>query len=119
MTKEQFLKNIASILILNGLYRLETAKHSVKMGLVYENDKQEYLVAYYDIPINACVTIFVKKYDKAFKEIESNEYYSDDDAADYLDSFKELKESQLNKELSGIFTDVISFINYKDKTIIN
>ena len=89
------------------------------MGLIYENKDEEYIVAYYDTPSDACSSLFIKKYNNKFEEIESNEYYSDDDACDRLDCESELKESKLNKEILEIFTEIVSFINYKDKTVIN
>ena len=109
MTIEKFLKSTALVICGTTLCKLLTRKYEVKTGLIYESEGN-YIVVYYDIPKDGCFILRLVKYNKDFEEIENNECYSEDDIIDQLDSLKELKESNLNKELIGMFQEIISYI---------
>ena len=65
------------------------------------------------------MSIQVVTYNKDFKEISNDTYYSEDDLGEYIDSLPTLRESSLNNEVSWMLNDMISFVKPKTRKVIN
>lgn len=118
MNKICFLKHCLLLLIQSGLYVIDTKKYSIKFGFVYET-KGKYLIVYYDFQEEACMAIRVVSYDKDFKELSNDTYFSEDDVVDYIDELPSLSESPLNKELLSMLNDMISFVKPEQRKVVN
>lgn len=119
MTKEQFLKTSAVILSGSSLSIIVTRKYTIKTGLIYKNDNNNYIIVHYDMPVDGCMTIKYLEFNKNYDQIKNDSFYSEEDLADILDSFITLKESKLNYEVESIFNNILMFIKSKNSTIIN
>jgi hypothetical protein len=119
MTLQQFLKTVALILAGSGLNIIVTARYQIKTGMIYENEKGNYIITYYDTPKDGCFVLRTIEYDKNFKEVRNEEFYSEDDVSMLLDSFKHLKESKLNQELISLFNDIVSYLKEKETKVVN
>lgn len=118
MNRVCFLKHCLLLLIQSGLYVIDTKKYSIKLGLVYET-KGKYIVAHYDFKEESGVSIRVVSYDKYFKELSNDTYFSEDDVCNYIDALPPLSESPLNKELLHMLNDMVSFVKPEQRKIIN
>ena len=65
------------------------------------------------------MSIQVVTYNKDFKEISNDTYYSEDDLGEYIDSLPTLREPSLNNEVSWMLNDMISFVKPKTRKVIN
>lgn len=119
MTLQQFLKTVALILAGSGLNVIVTSKYLIKTGKIYENEKGNYIITYYDIPKDGCFVLRTIEYDKNFKEVNNEEFYSEEDVCILLDSFKHLKESKLNKEVISMFSEIITYLKEKEIKAVN
>lgn len=119
MTLQQFLKTVALILAGSGLNVIVTARYSIKTGKIYDNEKGNYIITYYDIPKDGCFVLRTIEYDKNFKEVRNEEFYSEDDVCMLLDSFKNLKESKLNQEVISMLSEIVTYLKEKETRAVN
>lgn len=119
MTLQQFLKTVALILAGSGLNVIVTTRYLIKTGKIYENEKGNYIITYYDIPKDGCFVLRTIVYDNNFNEIQNEEFYSEEDVCILLDSFKHLKESKLNQEVVSMFSEIITYLKEKETKVVN
>lgn len=113
--KLKFLTDVIINLVKSGSYHLMTRNYDIKLGLVYEFGNK-YIVPHYELT-EGCTLLKVTQYDSNFKLTKEDEFYSDDDCADFLDTFLKLKESEINREIQKSFEDAIDFIKSKKKIV--
>lgn len=118
MTRICFLKRCLLLLIQSGLYVIDTKKYSIKLGLVYETEGK-YIIVHYDYKEESIVAVRVVTYDKYFKELSNDTYFSEDGVCNYVDELPSLSESSLNKELLPMLNDMVSFVKPEQRKIIN
>lgn len=117
---QRFLKTVAVILAGSGLNMLLARKQVIKTGVIYENKEGHYFVTYYERPKDGCMCLKVLEFDKNYKEVNSDEYYSEDDVCNVFDLMDNVKESRLNSEVIAIFTDIVQYLKANDlKVTVN